>query len=252
MAYFTYTGKRIYYKEIGTGSPLVFLHGDAASSNMFELLLPLYQDHFKVILIDFLGNGQSDRVEIIPTDLWFWQAQQTIALLEHLRGGKASIIGTSGGAWAAINTALERPDLVEKVIADSFDGRTLAADFAKNLLEERAFAKSDKFAIQFYEWCQGADWETVVDLNTTALLACADANLPLFHKSLGSLKVPLLLTGSLEDTMCRSNLAGEYEAIKHTLVHTQIHLFPTGGHPAMLTNAEEFAKVAIQFLEHNS
>lgn len=59
MAYFKFTGKNIFYKEIGSGFPIIFLHGDTASSKMFELLLPLYQDSFKVILIDFLGNGQS-------------------------------------------------------------------------------------------------------------------------------------------------------------------------------------------------
>lgn len=97
MAYFEYTGKNIFYQEIGSGFPLIFLHGDTGSSKMFELLLPLYQDSFKVILIDFLGNGQSDRVKKFPADLWFSQAQQTIALLEYLDYGKASLIGTSGG-----------------------------------------------------------------------------------------------------------------------------------------------------------
>lgn len=49
---------------------MVFLHVDTASSKMFELLLPLYTDDFKVILIDFLGNGKSDRVKEFPVDLW--------------------------------------------------------------------------------------------------------------------------------------------------------------------------------------
>lgn len=249
MAYFKFTGKNIFYKEIGSGFPIIFLHGDTASSKMFELLLPLYQDSFKVILIDFLGNGQSDRLEKFPADLWFSQAQQTIALLEYLDYGKASLIGTSGGAWAAINTALERPDLVEKVIADSFDGRTLADDFSKNLLEERTFAKKDSFAMQFYEWCQGEDWETVVDLNTKALIECVNTKRSLFHKPLETLKVPVLLTGSLEDTMCRKDFPDEYEQMKHLIFNAKIHLFPSGGHPAMLTSAEEFAEIATKFFK---
>lgn len=51
--------------------------------------------------------------------------------------GKVNILGTSGGAWIAVNTALKRPDLTEKVIADSFDGRTLHETFAEDLLKER-------------------------------------------------------------------------------------------------------------------
>lgn len=70
MSYFKYHSKRIFYKEAGSGKPLIMLHGDTASSTMFEMLLPLYQEHFRVILIDFLGNGKSDRVSKFPADLW--------------------------------------------------------------------------------------------------------------------------------------------------------------------------------------
>ena len=63
MSYFTYKSKKIFYQEAGTGEPLIMLHGDTASSRMFEFLLPLYQENFKVILLDFLGNGRSDRVK---------------------------------------------------------------------------------------------------------------------------------------------------------------------------------------------
>ncbi len=190
MSYFIYQSKKIYYSEQGLGKPVVFLHGDTASSKMFELLLPLYTDNFKVILIDFLGNGKSDRVEEFPVDLWQEQARQTIALLEHLRYGKVNLVGTSGGAWVAINAALERPDLVERVVADSFDGRTLAEDFADNLVKERSAAKKDEQAAGFYEWCQGEDWERVVDKNTEALLRCAKEKKPLFWKPLEQLKIP--------------------------------------------------------------
>ena len=153
--------------------PLVMLHGDTASSVMFELLLPLYQENFRVILIDFLGNGKSDRVEKFPENLWITQAEQVIALTEHLKIEKVNLAGTSGGAWVAVNTALKRPDLIDKVIADSFDGRTLHENFAEHLFQEREFAKHDIYAKQFYEWCQGEDWETVVELNTQALTKCA-------------------------------------------------------------------------------
>ena len=59
MSYFYYQSKRIYYTESGNGAPVLFLHGNTASSKMFELLLPLYEERFHVILIDFLGHGLS-------------------------------------------------------------------------------------------------------------------------------------------------------------------------------------------------
>lgn len=251
MSYFTYQSKQIFYQETGSGKPLMMLHGDTASSVMFELLLPLYQEHFTVILLDFLGNGKSDRVDHFPADLWITQAHQVIALIEHLNIKNVNLLGTSGGAWAAVNTALERPDLIASVIADSFDGRTLDKDFAKNLQEERKFARHDAFARQFYEWCQGEDWETVVDQNTRALTECAARRLPLFSKPLESLSVPILFTGSLEDQMCRKDMPKEYEEMSKQIPNAAIHLFPTGGHPAIATNADQFASLVADYINNN-
>lgn len=224
------------------------LHGDTASSVMFEFLLPLYQENFRVILIDFLGNGKSDRIEKFPENLWITQAEQVIALIEHLKLQKANLIGTSGGAWVAINTALKRPDLIDRVVADSFDGRTLHENFAENLLHEREFAKHDNHAKQFYEWCQGEDWETVVDLNTQALTKCAVNQIPLFCKPLETLSTPILFTGSLEDDMCRKNMVEEYTEMNRLVQNGTIHIFKTGGHPAIMTNAEFFSKIVTEYL----
>lgn len=58
MSYFVYQQKRVYYSEAGKGNPVVFLHGNTASSRTFEPLLPLYEEHFKAILVDFLGHSR--------------------------------------------------------------------------------------------------------------------------------------------------------------------------------------------------
>lgn len=248
MSYFNYQSKKIYYKETGSGKPVVLLHGNTASSRMFEFILPLYEDKFHVILIDFLGHGKSDRLEAFPAELWMEEARQTIALLEHLDLGKVNLVGTSGGAWAAVNAALERPDLVDKVVADSFDGRTLADDFAENLLKERAEAKKDEMGRAFYEWCQGEDWERIVDMDTSAMVQCAKEKLPLFTKPLSALNNPLLLMGSKGDDMCRSDFLDEYRAItKET--NAEVCIFPEGVHPAILSCAEKAAEVIAGFLE---
>lgn len=47
MAFFQYEGKSVYYAEYGSGEMLIFLHGNTASSKMFELLMPLYAENFR-------------------------------------------------------------------------------------------------------------------------------------------------------------------------------------------------------------
>lgn len=248
MAYLSYQGKHLFFTESGSGPPVLFLHGNTASSRLFEPLIPLYRDRFRCILPDFLGNGRSDRVESFSTDLWYEEGLQATALAEALDCGPVSLVGTSGGAWAALNAALERPELFHRIVADSFDGRTLNDCFADRLLAERSQAKNDHQARQFYQWCQGEDWETVVDLDTSALLRCARERRPLFHRPLSSLRIPVLFLGSLEDEMCRHNLQQEYEDMAALLPNAEIYMFAHGGHPAILTNAEAAASRIISFL----
>ena len=56
MAYLSYQGKRLFYTEYGTGPVVLFLHGNTASSRLFEPLMPLYAARFRCILPDFLGK----------------------------------------------------------------------------------------------------------------------------------------------------------------------------------------------------
>lgn len=252
MPYFNYKDNGCFYNEYGQGEPIIFLHGNTASSKMFEILMPLYSANFRCILIDFLGNGQSDKIQKFSPDIWHDEALQTIALIEHLNCGKVNLIGTSGGARVAVNAALECPDLIHTIIADSFDGRTLNDNFFDNLLTERTRAKNDLQSRQYYEWCQGEDWEKVVDLDTEALLQCAKEKHPLFHKPLNELKVPTLLVGSKKDEMCRPNLEDEYKQMSTVIPNAKVYIFNQGGHPAILSNAEEFAQLIQRFLSADS
>ena len=115
-------------------------------------------------------------------------------------------------------------------------------------MKERKYAKHDTYTKQFYEWCQGKDWETVVDLNTQALVECAKKKLPLFSKPLESLTVPILFIGSLQDDMCRKDILEEYTEMKKLVKYGSIHTFDTGGHPSIVTNAEKFSDIVLAFL----
>ena len=248
MSYFKYQNKNVYFMEIGEGKPVIFLHGNTGSSKMFEALIPAFKNSYKMILIDFLGNGQSERINHFPVDLWYDEALQTLALINHLGYEKVSLVGTSGGSYVAINVALEYPNVVHKIVADSFDGRTLHEGFLEALKIERAACKENDFARKFYEWCQGDNWEQVVDADTQAVSQFIGAGLSLYHKPIEELKVPMLLMGSKEDTSLRKNLKEEYEQIVSLITKAKIHMFEKGGHPAMLSNAEEAVKIIKEWL----
>ena len=252
MPYFKYKNKSCYYEEQGEGTPILFLHGNTASSNMFNNIKESYTKNYKVILMDFLGHGRSDRLERFSTDLWHDEALQTIEFLEQMKYGKVHLIGSSGGALVAINIALERPELVGKVIADSFEGEFPLKEFTKNIIADRDASKRDEGAKSFYHAMHGDDWESVVDNDTLAIYEHAKSNGKFFHKPLKTLSVNVLLVGSEEDEYISSIDPNYFLRIYVDMVekigHGSIHIFKHGGHPAILSNSSEFRTVAEEFL----
>lgn len=253
MAYFEYKQKRCYFEEQGNGKPLLFLHGNTASSCMFDDLVKIFSKKYKAIMIDFLGHGKSERVDKFATDLWFDEALQVIALLEQMDYKKVNLIGSSGGALVAINVALERPDLVEKVVADSFEGETPLKQFIEIAREDREKSKQDENTKQFYMSMHGRNWENVVDCDTKAILEHAKTIGNFFHKSLSQMKPEILLTGSKEDEFVQLACPYFYEQTYQILIDKmgsgKMHLFEHGGHPGALTNKNEFAKLVLKFFE---
>ena len=103
-----------YYEEDGAGEPLVLLHPGLADSRAFEDYVPELAQHFHVFRPDRRGHGRTPDVEGPIT--YALMAQDTIAFLEQVVGGPASLLGHSDGAPVALLAALERPDLVRKLV----------------------------------------------------------------------------------------------------------------------------------------
>ncbi len=253
MSFFTFNGKQMYFTEFGAGTPLLFLHGNTASSKMFEAIADKYAENFRVILIDFIGHGKSDRLQKFPADLWFYEAEQVIAFLHEKNYLDADIIGSSGGALVAINAALEAPDLVNKVIADSFEGEKPLKLFTENVIQARELSKHDENARMFYENMHGSDWEQVVDNDTNAIVQHSKEVGTFFHKRLQALKPDILLTGSKEDEFISAVSPDYFKKVYGELIekigHGEIYLFKKGGHPAMLSNPKDFFELSTEFLK---
>lgn len=255
MSYYNYQSKNIYFKEMGTGKPLLLLHGNTASSNMFLNIASQYAKKYKVILIDFLGHGKSDRLEQFPVDLWYEEAQQVIEFLSQKKYDDVFLLGSSGGALVAINIALERPDLVSKVIADSFEG-TMAIDaFTANIVNDRDFSKQNQGARMFYQAMQGDDWESVVDNDTNAIAEHSKLIRKFFHRPISALQADILMTGSNEDEFVTSVDTEFYRKTYSKMIeeigHGDFYLFEHGGHPAMLSNQTLFVQKTLSFLEND-
>lgn len=256
MAYFKYNGLNCYYEEIGEGKPLLMLHGNTASSKMFSFLIEKYSSDYKVILIDFLGHGKSDRINEFPIDFWYDQGRQAIEFLNYREYKDVYIIGCSGGALAAINVALEAPQLVGKLVVDSFEGEIPLQEYTKNIVKEREKAKKDNNARGFYEYMNGDDWESIVDKDTIVTLEHDEKIGKFFHKPLNELKAKIFMTGSSEDDILslhnKDFFKNTYEELISKIGHGEYYIFEKGGHPSMFSNYEKFIEISKNFFEKNN
>ena len=48
--------------------------------------------------------------------------------------------------------------------------------------------------------------------------------------------------------MCRRDMAEEYAVMKGLVPQGKIQIFENGGHPAVMSRAEEFARTVISFI----
>jgi len=215
---------------------------------MFSSIVDLYKNDFKLVLIDFLGHGHSDRLKEFPVDFWYDEAMQVIELINHNDYGKVNIIGTSGGALVALNAILEQSNLINKVIADSFEGEKSFDYMAKTIFNERQQSKSQEGSRMFWEYCHGEDWESVIDNDTDIIIRHDKSIKNFFHKDLSQLNVPVMLSASLEDEYAEIiNIEKTYKTLHAKIPNSELHLFSTGCHPAMLSNAKEFSDIAKKF-----
>lgn len=140
MASFEFEGQRIAYTEYGggpaavtesgargrtarsapaRGRPLILVHGLLLTQQMHK---PLAEDLAargnRVITVDLLGHGESDR----PRDMWRYSmhffAEQVIALMDHLGIEQAVVMGTSLGANTALEIALEHPERLRGMVIE--------------------------------------------------------------------------------------------------------------------------------------
>jgi pimeloyl-ACP methyl ester carboxylesterase len=131
MPEFDFNGHRISYEEHGAGErPLVLIHGLLMNRRMFDRLAPeIAARGNRVITIDLLGHGRSDRPpQMVHYSMTFF-ARQVEALLDHLEIDRAVIGGTSLGANTTLETAYLAPDRVKGMMVEMpvLDNALLAA-----------------------------------------------------------------------------------------------------------------------------
>ncbi len=110
-------GARLYYYAAGTrgaGNPVVLIHGFPTSSHLWNEVVPHMPAGHRVVVVDLLGYGRSDRPEGHAVDVAAHGAR-IVALLDELRIDRACVVGHGLGGGIAQWLAARHAERVSHV-----------------------------------------------------------------------------------------------------------------------------------------
>jgi pimeloyl-ACP methyl ester carboxylesterase len=104
-------GAWFYYELAGTGEPVVFVHGFALDTRMWDDQFEVFAERYRVLRYDVCGFGRSS----LPTEPYS-QVDELLALLNHFQLAPAHVIGLSMGGGITLDFALVHPHAVRSLI----------------------------------------------------------------------------------------------------------------------------------------
>ncbi|MFC5407039.1 alpha/beta fold hydrolase [Cohnella soli] len=140
-------GTRLYYEEEGEGYPLVMLHGLFGSGKTFRNEVRQLKGHFRVIVPDARGHGQSDKP---PEYKLEDHVKDVVALLDKLEIESCYLLGVSMGSYIAQGVAIAIPERIKKLvlIVSKSNGKTSSVQelFVRHAEEMKDIPATEKFA----------------------------------------------------------------------------------------------------------
>lgn len=244
----------IHYREIGQGSPLVFLHGGwGYEVYPFDRQLSALGDRYRVVIPDRTGYGRSGRLDHLPSDFHKRAAAETMELLDALHFERPVLWGHSDGAVIATLMGLTSPDRFAGIILEAFHFyrskpgsreffETMAGD--PGLLGERVATTLAREHGEDY-------WRRLIVNNGSAWLRIAEEaahdRSDLYDGKLSQLQVPTLFIHGSGDPRTEP---GEMDAVREQAVGARIEIVEGGGHSphSESASAAECSRIAGEFL----
>lgn len=111
----SYEGKQIFYRIIGSGKPVVLIHGFGEEGNMWEKQIDFLKNNFQLIVPDLPGSGKSEIIddmtmegmaEVIKTII---DTETSKSPSEREDKGSVTMIGHSMGGYITLAFAEKYP-----------------------------------------------------------------------------------------------------------------------------------------------
>jgi pimeloyl-ACP methyl ester carboxylesterase len=234
----------MHYEVVGSGDPLLLLHGFAGCGDTWQPFIPALSKHFQLIVPDLRGHGWSTNPARTFTHRQ--SAADVLALLDHLRLPRVRAMGISTGGMTLLHMATLQPDRITAMVligATSYfpaEARAIMVASKDHTPEEvlemqRACAKRGDEQLQEIRTEFQGFKDSYDDMNFTP-------------PYLGTIKARTLIVHGDRDQFFPVRIPVEmYQSIPGS----ELWIVPGGGHvPIFGLQQTMFEQTAIEFLEH--
>lgn len=103
----------LYYEIYGKGTPIILVHGNGETHQIFDVLINKLKNNYTVYAVDSRCHGKSEKTEKISYEL---MAQDMIEFIKKLKINKPIFYGFSDGGIIGLLIAIKEPKLLSKLI----------------------------------------------------------------------------------------------------------------------------------------
>jgi pimeloyl-ACP methyl ester carboxylesterase len=235
-------GISLYYATIGSGPPVVLLHGGLANSDYWGNQVQALAPHHTVIVVDSRGHGRSTRdARPFGYDL---MADDVVGLLDRLGIPKADIVGWSDGAILGLDLAIRHPDRTGKVFA--FAANTLTSGVRPGVDKNPTFAQFIQRAGKEYAGLSPTPKGYAAFVAEISKMWATQPNWT--AAQLHSIRSPVVVAdGDHDEAIKRAHT----EYIAAAIPGAGLLILPDTSHFAFLQNPELFNAAMLNFLDRD-
>jgi pimeloyl-ACP methyl ester carboxylesterase len=242
---------RLYYREFGSGTPLLFLHGGwGYEVYPFDRGVAEFSGRFRILIPDRSGYGRSPQLSTLPPHFHLRAAEETLQFLDALGIERVALWGHSDGAVIAGLLGLASPERFCALVLEAFHytrAKHGSVDFFKTMIAEPETVGGRAIAALTRD--HGEDWRKALQRNAEAWLAIvASGNGDLYGGRLSQLIVPSLFIEGSRDPRIEP---GDPETVRRQLPGAEFHVIEGAGHSPHSEpgSADETVRVAARFLD---
>ncbi len=115
MPYAISNGVKLYYEEVGSGFPIVFVHEFGSDLREWEQQLRYFSREFRCIAFNARGYKPSDIPKESSDYGYEHSVNDIVNLMQYLKINNAHIIGLSMGAYASLIFGLRYPNMAKSL-----------------------------------------------------------------------------------------------------------------------------------------